>query len=298
MEDDIIFRFNVYLPKDLSDALEYLDKNAPDAVPLAGGTDILIQIREGKLRPKVLVDLSGLKDKLSYVKKENGNIIIGALATVEDLAGTFLHKDPRYLGFLDVYKKFASPILKSIATIGGNIGVAVSASDYITLLLVFNAKIKLVSVKGERTVPLSELIVEKRTLTKQPNEIIYEIIFPETSQNSSTAFMKFDRREMIITGYVTTATYLQLSDGVIEDVRIAFDRVSKRFPERARKTEEFLKGKEFSIETIRQAYNEILPKEMVRKSDYRASAEYRLDMSKVMMKRALLKSKSRIEGGA
>ncbi len=288
----------MYIPKDINDALEYLDKHAPDALPIAGGTDILIQIREGRIRPKVLVDLSGFRDELSYVKRVNGKIVIGALASVSDLDETFLIKDKRYLGFADVSAKFASPVLKALATIGGNIGVAVSASDYVTLLHVLEAQVKLVSVKGERIVPLEKLIVEKRTLAKEPNELIYEIIFNESPENSSTAFMKFDRREMIITGYVTCATYLQLENGVIRDVRIAFDRVSGRIPGRARKTEEFLKGKEFSLDVIKQAYNEVLPMEMKRKSDYRASAEYRLDMSKVMMKRALLKAKSRIEGGA
>jgi len=287
----------VYIPKDLDDALEYLDKNAPDAIPIAGGTDVLIQIREGKLKPKVLVDLSGLKSQLSYVKRVNGKIAIGALTSVAELDESFLVKDKRYLGFADVSAKFASPILKPLATIGGNIGVAVSASDYVTLLHVLNAQVKLVSVKGERVVPLEKLVVEKRTLAKEPNEIIYEVLFDELLENSSTAFMKFDRREMIITGYVTCATYLQLKNNVIEDVRIAFDRVTRRIPGRAKKTEDFLKGKEFSLDVIRQAYNEVLPTEMKRKSDFRASAEYRLDMSKVMMKRALLKAKSRIEGG-
>jgi len=287
----------VYIPKDLDDALEYLDKNAPDSIPIAGGTDVLIQIREGKLKPKVLVDLSGLKSQLSYVKRFNGKIAIGALTSVAELDESFLVKDRRYLGFADVSAKFASPILKALATIGGNIGVAVSASDYVTLLHVLNAQVKLVSVKGERVIPLEKLIVDKRTLAKEPNEIIYEVLFNELPENSSTAFMKFDRREMIIIGYVTCATYLQLENNVIEDARLAFDRVAGRVPGRARKTEDFLKGKEFSLEVIRQAYNEVLPEEMKRKSDFRASAEYRLDMSKVMMKRALLKAKSRIEGG-
>ncbi len=243
------------------------------------------------------MDLSGLKDKLSYVRKVNDNIAIGALTTPEDLAETFLHKDKKYLGFYDIYKKFASPILKPLATIGGNIGVAVSASDYLTFLLTLNAKVKLVSVEGERLVSLEELVVEKRTLAKDPNELIYEIIFPELPENYSTAFMKIDRREVIVTGYITTAVCLKIENNKIADVRIAFDRVNKRIPSRAKKTEEFLKGKEFSVDIIREAYNKVLPAEMVRKSDFRASGEYRLDLSKVLMKRTLLQAKSRIVEG-
>lgn len=110
--------------------------------------------------------------------------------------------------------------------------------------------------------------------------------------------MKIDRREAIITGYVTVAVCLKIEDNKIADVRIAFDRVNKRIPGRARKTEKFLKGKEFSVDIIREAYNKVLPTEMVRKSDFRASGEYRLDLSKVLMKRTLLQAKSRIVEGA
>ena len=108
--------------------------------------------------------------------------------------------------------------------------------------------------------------------------------------------MKFDYREIIVTGIVTVAAYLRLKDNIIEDVRIAFDRVSRRIPDRALKTEEYLRGKEFTEEVIRTAYTEILPREMVRKSDFRASGEYRLHLSKVLMKRVLLLCKNRLSG--
>ena len=222
---------------------------------------------------------------------------IGALVRVGDLENTLLFKEKKYSGFVDVFKKFANAHVRNLATIGGNIAVALSSSDFITLFKILDAKIKLESVKGSRWISIHDLIVDKRTLAKEPDEVITEIAFNDIPENSITAFLKFDYREIIITGIVTVAAYLKLKDNVIEDVRIAFDRVSRRIPDRVVKTEEYLKGKEFNMETLRTAYEEILPKEMVRKSDFRASAEYRLHLSKVLMKRALTLCRERLGGG-
>ncbi len=236
----------------------------------------------------------GLRRELSYVEREDGLIRIGALTTVSELCESPVFKDVRYAGVAGLCHWFATPMIRNVATVGGNLAVGHSFSDLILLSLVLDAEVKLVGSSGERTVPVRELYLDKRKLAKNHDEIITEIRFKELPDNSSTVFMKFDRRSEHIFGYIVTAVYLQLEDGVIKDVRIAFDRVSRRFPERAYRTEGFLRGKEFSKEVIRQAYNEVLPKEMKRKSDFRASGEYRLHLSKVLMKRALYLAKAKI----
>jgi len=295
---NITYRFNVIRPKSLDELLTILAKYQRDALPLAGGTDILILIREGRIRPKVLVDMMALKEQLAYIRRSNGYIRIGALTTFEELCESPVFKDVRYAGFAGLCHWFATPYIKSMATIGGNIAVGHSFSDFIILSLVLDAEVRLDSIRGSRWVPISKLYLDKRLLAKSPDEVITEVRFKELPENSSTAFMKFDRRREHIYGYVVTAIYLRLrrTDKVIEDVRIAFDRVSKRFPERALMTEEFLKGKVFTDEVIEEAMNRILPQEMKRKSDFRATAEYRLHLSKILMKRALYLAKARILG--
>lgn len=244
------------------------------------------------------MDLSPLKDKLSYVIIENGSVRIGAMTTLWELRNSPLWNDARFAGFVDVWKGFGTMAIRFNATIGGNIGSATQYSDLITLLLVYDARVKLASVKGTRVVPLEELLIEKRQLAMEPRELIVEVQFEEPPRASSTSFSKFDRRKQLIAGIVTGAAYLELEGTKVKDVRISFDMVrQKRVPGRAKEVEGFLKGKELSDEVLEEAAG-VLEKEMQRVSDWWTSAWYRLEMSKVVLKRNLLTAKKRIEGGA
>ena len=295
MSTIFIHRFDVVQPSSLEEALKILAEEGESVTPMAGGTDVMILIRDGVIKVKKILDLWPLRSQLSYIKREDGYVKIGALTTVTELEKSWLVNDKRYAGFRDVIIGFATPYLRSLATVGGNIGTGHPLSDIGVLLLTLDAEVVLLSTDGERIVPLKEFYLGKRKINRKPNELITEVRFKEAPGNSSTAFIKFDRRRGHSMGYVLVAAYLALKGNVIEDVKIAFDSIGRPYPERAVKTESFLKGKEFSLENIRKAYNEVLPTEMSRISDYRASAEYRLDLSKVLMKRALLRAKERIE---
>jgi len=294
----VIETISIYKPKNLSDALEFLDKNAPDVKPIAGGTELLLLIRDKKIKPpKYLLDLNPLKKTLSYVKVEGGLVKIGALTSIYDLSQSVLHSDKRYAGFVDVWEKFGTMALRFEATIGGNLNAATQYSDYITLLLAFDANVKLESVRGVRELKLSEFIVDKRKTALNPNELLVEVSFKEPPAESSSSFIKFDRRELLIAGIVTEATYLYLENEVIKDVRVVFDMVSgRKIPARAVKTEEFLRGKRFSSEVLEEAAEKILPSEMTRVTDWWATAEYRLEMSKTSLKRGLKLAYERIRG--
>ena len=293
----MFYRFDVRRPLTLKEASEILHELGEGALPLAGGTDLMILVRERKVRPKVLVDLWELRPKLSYVERGGGIVRIGALTTVKEICSAPELRDVRYAGFAGLCHWFATPYIRSLATIGGNLGTGHSFSDFIPLTLVLDAEVVLHGVNGERIVPVRGLYRDKRVLNKSHDEVIKEVIIREPPERSATVFMKFDRRSEHVYGYVTTAVYLQLAENdEILDVRIAFDRVTRRHPERAYQTENYLRGKEFSIDLITYAAREILPKEMRRKSDFRASAEYRLDLSKTIMRRALYLAWAKIVG--
>ncbi len=289
--------FSIYIPKDLDDALEFLSKHAPEAVPLAGGTDLLVLIREGKLRPKYLVDLSGLRKSLSYVAIGGSEVRVGALTTINKLASSPLTKLREFAGFNDLCRTFGNAAVRSLATVGGNIGAALSASDLIVMFKALDAEVKLESVRGARYVSIHDLVVEKRTLAKEPDEVITEVKFRGLSEGTSSAYIKFDYRDGTIIGLVSVAAVLRVREGKIEDVRLAFDRVSRRIPDRAYLTERMLRGRKVNESDISEVIEEYLPKEMRRKSDYRASAEFRLHISKVLARRAILLSYTRIKGG-
>ncbi len=293
-----MYRFDLYRPKDLEDALEFLDKYGGDAKPLAGGTELLPLIRDRRISvPKYLVDLNSLRNELSYVVEEDKVVRIGCLTTVWELNESILGRDKRYAGFRDVFNGFASLSLRFMATIGGNIVSATQYNDYITLLLVYNAKVNIVSVNGEKTIDLKDFLIDKRKTVLKPNELVKEIVIEKPGVNCSSGFMKFDRRRQLIAGIVTNAVYMCLDGEKIVDIRISFDMVrDKRIPARLYSVEEYLRGKEYSIELIREAAENILPREMVRVSDWWTSGEYRLEMSKVVLRRNLHRVFERIRG--
>ncbi len=244
-----------------------------------------------------MLDLWSIKKELTYVKREEGYVKIGAMTTIEELYNSFLTKEKKYLGFVDLYKHFATPYIRNLATVGGNIGTAHPLSDAAILLLALDAEVKLSSINGERWVKIPDIYLDIRKLNRKPEEMITEIRFKELPDNSSTALLKLDRRQGHAMGYVVMAAYMALDGDKIADVRLSFDSTGKPYPGRAYKTEEYLKGKNLSEDTVLEAFK-VLESEMQRISDYRAPAEYRLHLSKVLMKRALFLIKDRIMGGA
>ncbi|MEO3992707.1 MAG: FAD binding domain-containing protein [Desulfurococcaceae archaeon TW002] len=291
-----MFRFDLYVPRDLRDALEALRIYGEEMLPIGGGTDLLVLYRQGLVKFKVLLDLWPLRNGLSYVKLEGGLVKIGALTTIDELESSELLKDKRFAGLKDACRSFASPFIRSLATVGGNVGVAHPLSDIAITLLTYDASVKLKSLEGERVIPLKNFYMDKRKTAKKPEELITEVFFSEPPSNASSVFAKLDRRVGHGMGYVAVGVYAELDNRLIREVRIAFDSMGRAFPERALGTEESLRGRELSEENIDRAVYEVLPKEMRRISDYRASAEYRIHLSQVLLKRALLEVGRRIRG--
>ncbi len=295
----MIIIIDLLIPRSLDEALELMDKYSPDIKPIAGGTELLILIRDGKIpRPKYLLDLNPLRSELSYVVVDENSVRIGALTTVFELSKTILHRDYRFAGFSDLWKKFGTLVIRISATIGGNVASATQYSDYIPLLLVYDSVVKTISVKGERCFKLEEFIVDTRKTMLESNEIIKEIEFKVPPPRASSSFIKFDRRNILIAGVITGAFYLEIDDGLIKNVRIAYDMIrEKRIPGRARETEKALVNKEFSEELVEKTGYNVLSREMIRISDWWTTAEYRLEMSIVALKHGLKTAYERIKRG-
>lgn len=291
-----MFRFDVYVPRDLRDALEAFKIYGEELIPVGGGTDLLVLYRQGLVRFRALLDLWPLRSDLSYVKLEDGLVKIGALTTIDELESSAILKDKRFAGLKDACKWFASPFIKSVATVGGNVGAAHPLSDVTITLLAYDASVRLKSLEGERVIPLKSFYLDKRKTVKRPDELITEVFFNEPPNNASSVFIKLDRRVGHGMGYVAVGVYAELNNKLVKEIRIVFDSMGRAFPERALRTEESLRGKELSEDNVSRAVYEVLPKEMSRISDYRASAEYRLYLSQVLLKRALLEAGRRVEG--
>jgi CO/xanthine dehydrogenase FAD-binding subunit len=244
---------------------------------------------------KNLVDLSGLKE-LRYIKREGGTVRIGALTTIADLEP---QEDDSAWGRLlaDVVGKFGSPNIRTVATIGGNVCAASSSEDLIPALLVLDAKVKLMCKSETREIPLKEFLVAKRKTALQADEILAEVSFPEPSARSVCSFQKIGMRNILIIALVSVAVLLETDQArpTIKQARIALNRLKGKIPQRAERVEKELLGHELDEETIRSAVDR-LGDELALTTDFRASAEYRDEAVKVLLRRALSDCQHRILG--
>jgi len=279
-------KFDMYVPDNQTDLLDYLDKHQTSTQLIANGSDLINRIQRRQVQPKTLVDLTGLAE-LSYVKKENGTFTVGAMTTISELFRSSLF-DSKYEAFREVARKFGGPSIVNVATVGGNVCSASSSEDLLPLLLVLDAQVRLRSIKGDRVMRVEDFVKGKRNIDLSPNEIMVEIMFREIDQDVKCAFEKVGMRNSLIIAFVNCAVYLKLARKTkqVEDIRIAFNRVKGKIPARAKRTEEKMRGQRLDEKYLTVAMD-TLRSELELSSDFRVSQEYRLEVACNLFKRAL-----------
>jgi len=221
---------------------------------------------------------------------------VGALTTLTDVLESPLLRE-RLSALHEAAELFGAPQVRNVATVGGNICSAASSEDLIPVFMALGAKVKLVSAKGDRTVPLERFFKGKRATEMKPSEILAEVSFEAPKGKSWTGFEKLGRRNMLIMSLVSMAMSLTVKEDLqtVAAARIAMNRVSGKMPALAVKTQDFLLGRKVSPETIAQA-QKVLASELSLTSDFRASGSYRTEVAQVYLKRLLLRCSGRIRG--
>ncbi|HXW94613.1 MAG TPA: xanthine dehydrogenase family protein subunit M [Nitrososphaerales archaeon] len=284
----------LYTPTDLNDALRFIEHDGRNVAVIASGTDLMPRMRRRQISPSVLVDISSFTEDLRYIRQSDGTIRLGALTTVTDLL-----ESPLFYGELTIIREaatlFGAPQVRNVATVGGNICSAASSEDLIPVFMVLDATLKLVSAKGERTVPLTDFIVGKRETALKPSEILAEVSFSPPGGHSWTAYEKLGRRNMLIIAIVNEALSMTLEDDLqtIRSARLALNRVSGKIPALAAKTNDFLEGQKVTDRTISQA-QKVLASELSLASDFRGSGEYRTEVAQVYLRRLMERCNLRI----
>lgn len=287
-------RFDMFVPENLVDLLQYLDSHQAGVILIANGTDLINRIQRKQVTPKVLVDLTGLPE-FRYVKREEGMIKIGALTTISELIASAVIES-RYDVFREVAMKFGGPSIVNMATIGGNICSASSSEDLLPVLLVLDAEVHVRSTHGERTVRVEDFVKGKRVTDLKPNELLVETSFRELEPRSTCSFEKVGMRNSLIIAFVNSAVYLKLGENKLcDEVRIAFNRVNGKIPQRACETEKIMKGKKLNEQSLSDAVA-TLRNELKLTSDFRASEEYRLEVACAIFKRAVVRCADRLTG--
>jgi len=274
--------FSLHRPKTLRDALELM-RELQDVKPVAGGTDLLLLLRDGTCKAKHLVDLS-LIEELRYIREGDGEICIGATTTHNQLQRSMLiaEKSP---ALREACACIGSVQIRNLGTVGGNLCNASPAADTAPPLLALNAAVEIASHAGSRSIPLIELFAGPKLNSLRPYELLTEIKFPVPPKGAGMSFQRLGRRKGCTLSVVNAAAYLELEDDICRQVRLSLGAVAPTLL-RIRDVEEMLRGQRLSQQLIEEVasacYKVVSPVD-----DVRASAEYRREMSCVLMRRAL-----------
>ena len=276
----------MYQPTTLQEASRLLKDKGAGGHFLAGGTDLVIAIKEKGLIPKYVVDLKKVPGLSGIRENADDSITIGALTTMREIeTDSFLNK--KYPFLCQSAAEVGSIQIRNRATVGGNMANATPSADVAPSLIALNATAKIVSAAGEGTVPLEEFFRGPGQTVMTSDEILTAITLPKTGPQLVGEYIKFSPRDMMDLAYVGVAVaYNIAADKRCSGVRIVLGAVAPT-PIRARNAEALLEGQllteELAAKVSAEAAQESKPI-----SDVRSSADYRRAMVGAMTKRALL----------
>ncbi|NQV38087.1 MAG: FAD binding domain-containing protein [Candidatus Marinimicrobia bacterium] len=285
----VIQPFEYLTPKTLPEALALLEEKKGAAHPLAGGTDLLVLMKLGKMEPKFLVSLRNISE-LNSIKSTTQLCTIGAGVTVSEIAdsGLCAHNP----AMADLVQQMATLQIRNRATIGGNLCTAAACADFPPVLLVNDATIHLVSKEGFRDVELKHFFTGPRQTIKKTNELLVSISFRKS--NIGTAYMKFGMRKAGNIPIVGVACSMDIEQGRIRDLKVAVTAASPTPMLIAEAAQTALSQK--PNDATWEAIAKVVPDCLAPISDLRGSVEYRLHLAQVATRRALQKAYARYTG--
>lgn len=280
--------FEYRTPKSLREVHQELKQFGTEAKLIAGGTALIIMMKQSLVRPACLISLRGVR-ALDGITQKNGVLRIGSLVTHRELETSPLIR--RRLPMLaETCHHVANLRVRSTATIGGGLAHADPNQDPPPALITLGASAKVASPSGSREIPLERFFTDYYETVLQPDEIITEVIVPSQAPNSAGAFLKFLPRTADDYATVSAAAVVTLDPEkkIFKDVRIALGSVGTT-PIRAKEAEALLRGQPVKAEALREA-GEKAKGEVDPISDLRGSAAYKKEMAAVFVRRALEKA--------
>lgn len=283
-------RFDLATPKSLDECLKLLRGRDANTKVVAGGTDLLPQMKNGLIKPALVVDLSGVAE-LRTLAPEDGGFRIGAAVTARQL-----ERDARlqsaYRSIAESGALVGSIQVRNLATIGGNICNAAPSADMAPPLVALDAEAVIAGPRGRRRrVPMAAFFKGVRSTVLKPNEILVEFVVPSPGPRSGGQYLRHTPRRELDIAVVGVASQLTLTDGVCSKARIALAAVAP-VPVRATAAEQSLEGQPITPERIEQAA--ALAVEAARPiSDQRGSVEFRRHLVRVLTRRTLTQALAR-----
>ena len=284
-------KFDFHAPSSLDEAFKLLETHRGDVKLLAGGTDLIPQMKMRRVEPGHIINLKRIPD-LSGIKQYNGSLHIGALTRLIVIEKSELIAEKVPL-LTETVKAMASVQVRNLGTLGGNICNASPAADTAISLIALGAKAQIASSTGIRSVPIEDFFTGPSRTVMEYDEILTGISVPIKTENSGTSFIKIGRVVLDL-ATVNAAVSLTLDGGLIRNVRVAIGAVAPT-PLRLKVVEDYLVGKSPSFEVF-EAAGELASDTVKPISDVRSTAEYRKAVSKTIIMDTLDRA-SRHAGG-
>ncbi|WP_129408729.1 FAD binding domain-containing protein [Marinitoga lauensis] len=286
----ITFSYDYVKPKTLNEALDAL--NEDDAYPILGGTDLIVKMRAGRVKPKLVVDLKSI-DELFHVdfSKESG-LTFGAGLKLNVLIEEFDYVKEYYPTLYQGIRVVGGYQTRNRGTVVGNLCNASPASDTAPALLTYNAELNLISKNGERTVKITEFFTGPGKTVLEKGEIVKSVHIPFEGENIGR-YYKVSRIKAVDLSTIGMALTIIDPDGT-RDIRVALASVAPT-PIRIFKAEEFIKGKELTMKNVEE-FAQIIHDSVNPITDARGTAEYRKRMAKILPIKLLREMKMIKEG--
>ena len=279
----------LYQAKSVQEAVE-LHLAHPEADIIAGGTDVLVQMREGKRAGKSLLSIQGLDEIRGVKMEEDGTLRIGSLTTFSHITNDPLIQ--KYINVLgEAVDMVGGPQIRNAGTIGGNTCNGATSADSASTLHAWEAIIELTGPNGIRRLPIHEFYIKPGVVDLREGEIQTGVLIPKESyENTYGHYIKYAMREALDIATLGTSVNVRLSEDkkTVERVRIAFG-VAGPTPLRAKQAEEFANGKPLSMELIEETAKMVVGDLKCRDS-WRASKAFRTHMAVECTKRAFIES--------
>jgi len=283
----IINDFEYHKPENINDTLILLSEYQSKAKILAGGTDLIVYLKEELAKPEVVIDVKGIAE-MNKIEISDHNIFLGAGVTFTDILESDQLKDKLPI-LWRASETVASVGIRNRATVVGNICSAVPSLDSAPALLVYDAEVIIESKNGKKTISIHDWFVGPKKTILKPDELVLGINIPILKHTG--VYEKLGRYR----GEDLAQAGIGIFVNEAKNYRFAYCAVGP-IPKRMKKLEEFLQGKDITEKLLEEAA-ELIPDEISPITDIRSSAEYRTHMMKIMFKRGLQKSIELMKGG-
>jgi carbon-monoxide dehydrogenase medium subunit len=275
------------VPTSLEEALAMLRERRGQARVIAGGTDLIIQLKKKEAAARCLVDVTNL-DELKGIELEDGLIRVGACVTHQELASSSLIRE-RAAALAEGASQVGSPQIRNMGTVGGNIVNAQPAADTVVPLMALEAEVEVATATGTRREPLGGLCIGPGQCTVDSTaEILTTVRFRALDPNQGSAFERLAKRKALALPILNAAAVVTLNDGgdTFQEVRLAVGPIGPT-PARAFSAEEALRGAAVEAQAVAAAMELAAREAQPRSNPLRGSQGYRQEMVKVLLRRSI-----------